>query len=100
MHISKRFHVALSLFLGFCASFLLLAGSLVLQKFSNLQGQLVAGDTEQNRALPTTLNMLRGAADGTDPIMQPLMSFGFWIAVVLFGIVGTFMAFRLMRRFV
>jgi hypothetical protein len=65
-----------------------------------MQGQLLAGDPSLNREFPTTLNTMHGAMDGQNPILESMGSYGFWVVVVIGGLIAAFIILKLMRRFV
>ena len=65
-----------------------------------MRGQLVAGDPTVNREFPTTLNTMHAAMDGQDSVIGALGSYGFWVAVVIGGILASFALFKLVRNYV
>lgn len=97
MH-SKKTVLLLSIFCGFLCSFLLMLAAPFLT--GNYGAQLIAGDPKANSELPTTLNMMHAAMDGTNPVVGNLTSFGWWIAVTMLGIIATAVFFKVLRRFV
>ena len=103
MHMGRSQHTALhvigSIVGGFLLSFGFFAGSTYVQ-LSGMQGQLVAGDPNLNRQLPTTLNAFQGAINGSNPMMSALTSYGWWMTVLLGTIVAAFAIFKVARRYV
>lgn len=103
MHIGRSHHTALQIAIsitgGFTASFLTFVVSSYVQ-VGGMRGQLVAGDPNLNRQLPTTLNTFQGAIDGNNAILHSMSSYGWWTMVVLGGIVASFIAFKFVRRYV
>jgi hypothetical protein len=99
MHLGRSHHIALSVVSGFTASFLVMIAASTGQ-YGGMQGQLVAGDPNLNRELPTTLNAMKGVVSGTDPLLTSMGSYGFWLTVILGGIVASFVALKMLRRYV
>lgn len=103
MHIGRSHHTAvqavISVIGGFAASFFVFAASTYVQ-LGGMRGQLVAGNQNVNRQYPSTLNAFQGAIDGTNPMMQSFTSYGFWLMVILGGIVASFILFKMARRYV
>jgi len=100
MHFGRSHHIITSILGGFAASFLTFTVTTYTRVSRGLGGQLLAGDPAANRELPTTLNMMKDAADGTDPTIQAMSSYGFWIAVTIGTLIAAPIVYRLMRRFV
>lgn len=87
---------------GFFASFLTFAVSTYQQAGIGVSqlGQLLAGDPVANRAEPTTLNTLQAAMHGEDPLIASMSSFGWWIAVMIGGLIAAALILKMMRRYV
>lgn len=100
MHIGRSHHLLLSIVSGFTASFLTFAVATYSQIHGGIQGQLLAGDPTANRQYPTTLNAMKGTLDGSNSMVGALGSYGFWLTVILGGIVASFVAFKMLRRYV
>lgn len=99
MHLGRNHHIALSVLMGFTASFLLFTMS-VYSSAGGMRGQLMAGDPTANRQFPTTLNAMKGAIDGSDPMISAMSSYGFWYTVILGGIVVSYIIFKVARRYI
>lgn len=103
-HIGRSHHTglqaAISIVGGFAASFLAFSVTTYTQQYGGMHGQLLAGDPSANRELPTTLNAMRSAADGSNPILHAMTSYGWWTAVVIGGMIASVIVFKLMRRYV
>lgn len=103
MHLGRSHHmsleIAVSVIGGFAASFLTFT---VAPYMSGARhgAQLIAGDPSVNRELPTTLNMMQRALDGQNPVLSSLGNYGWWVAVVLGGIIASFIIFRMTRRYI
>ncbi len=102
MHIGRSHHldVIVSIVGGFAASFLSFFVTTYTGGSHSLGGQLLAGDPTINRQFPSTLNTMHAALDGSDPIANALTSYTWWTAVVIGGIVASFVVFKLIRRYV
>ncbi len=104
MHIGRSHHKAIEVIVavvgGFSASFLTFVITTYTQYHRSLSGQLVAGDTTVHRELPTTLNMMHAAMDGRDPIASAMTNYGWWIAVLIGGVIASLIIFKLARRYV
>lgn len=102
MHLGRNHHLDIitSVLGGFVASFLTFTVTTYTRVSGGLGGQLLAGDPAANREMPTTLNMMKNAADGSDPVLQSMTSYGFWIAVMIGTLIAAPILYRLMRRFV
>lgn len=100
MHIGRSHHLPISIISGFTASFLTFTVAQYVNISGGLRGQLMAGDPTLNRQLPSTLNAMKGAIDGSDSMVSSLTSYGFWMTVLLGGIVASFVAFKMLRRYV
>ncbi|MEQ1849931.1 MAG: hypothetical protein ABL890_05085 [Candidatus Peribacteraceae bacterium] len=83
---------------GFIASFLAFAATTV-QRTDYLQGQLLAGDPELNKDLPTTLNTIHAAMDGNDPLLQAMGSYAWWIMVLIGAAIAAVIILKLMRQY-
>lgn len=103
MHLGRSHHsaaqIAVSLCGGFAASFLTFAVTTFTQNY-DLKGQLMAGDPSVNRQLPTTLNAMQGAMDGSSPMIQAMTTYGWWVMVIIGGFIAAFIILKMMRRFV
>lgn len=105
MHVGRSHHlgreIAVSVVGGFAASFMAFVVSTSTQNYGkNMQGQLLAGDPAANREFPTTLNTMYSAMNGQSSVLNAMGSYGFWIAVVIGGIIASFIIFKLARRYV
>ncbi|OGJ66776.1 hypothetical protein A3A67_03940 [Candidatus Peribacteria bacterium RIFCSPLOWO2_01_FULL_51_18] len=101
-HVGRSHHAGLEITLsalgGFAASFLIF---LVAARQSNtFRGQLIAGDPAVNRQFPSTLNTMQTALSGGNPIASSMTSYGFWVAVIIFGSALSFLILKLLRRYV
>lgn len=102
MHIGRSHHIALtigSVIGGFAVSFLTFTTSQFIQ-LGGMKGQLVAGDPNINKELPTMHNAFQGVIDGSNPITSSLSSYGFWVMVSIGGIISAIIIFKILRRFV
>lgn len=103
-HLGRSHHTAvdaaISIIGGFAASFLTFSITAYSEYSSSMRGQLIAGDPTLNRQYPTTLSMMQSGIDGTNPILQSMSSYGWWMAVLIGAIVAAFIIFRLIRRYV
>ena len=104
MHIGRSHHRSAEIILtiagGFISSFLAFVFATYSTASRSLSGQLVAGDPAINREFPTTLNAIRATVDGTGSLSTAMSSFAWWNAVIIGGIVCSFILFRLIRRYV
>ncbi len=102
MHTGRSHHldVIISVFGGFASSFLAFAVTTYTGGSRSLGGQLLAGDPTVNRQFPSTLNTMQAALEGSDPIASAMTSSSWWTAVVIGGIVASFVVFKLIRRYV
>lgn len=100
MPLTKRSRTILSIVGGFAASFLTFLFSAYTRGLGSMRGQLVAGDATANRELPTTLNMMHGAFDASDPVIAALSSYTWWTVVLIFGCIASFVLLRVTRRYV
>ena len=100
MHIGRSHHLLISVISGFTASFVTFTVAQYVNISGGLRGQLMAGDPTANRQFPSTLNSMKGAMDGTDSMVSSLTSYGFWMTVILGGIVASMVAFKMLRRYV
>jgi len=92
--------LAIALVGGFFASFLTFTVTAYERAGVSLLGQLIAGDPQANREFPTTLNTLQAAVGGEDPLVQAMSSYGWWIAVLIGGLIAAAIILKLMRRYV
>lgn len=99
MHIGRNHHALLSVLGGLVTSFVAFSFA-TMRTTSQYSGQLMAGDQAANRAFPTTLNTMQSAMDGTNPLLQAMSSYGWWVLVIVGGLVAAPILFRLTRRFV
>lgn len=103
MHLGRSHHtvgqIATSVAGGFAASFLAFSVTTFTQSYG-MKGQLLAGDPTVNRQMPTTLNAMQGAMDGSNPMMHAMTSYAWWIMVVCGGIIAAFIILKMMRRYV
>ena len=53
-----------------------------------------------NRELPTTFNEMHAALAGENTMVNAMSNYSWWVAVMLGGIVASFLVFKLMRRYV
>lgn len=100
MPLSHRSRTILSIVGGFTASFLTFLFFAYTCGLGSMRGQLVAGDATENGKLPTTLNTLHGAFNGTDPVIAALSSYAWWTTVLLVGCIASFVLLRITRRYV
>lgn len=104
MHIGRSHHSAVdavvSIVGGFAASFLALSFSVMMQSERGMRGQLLAGDPLLNKDQPTTYNIAHGIADGSNPMIAAMASYGWWTAVIIGGMIASLIIFKLMRRYV
>ncbi|MBP7113884.1 MAG: hypothetical protein KBA40_00350 [Candidatus Peribacteraceae bacterium] len=105
MHLGRSHHlgreIAVSVVGGFAASFMAFVVNTYTQNYGKgIQGQLLAGDPSANREFPTTLNTMHAAMDGQSSVLNAMGSYGFWIAVMIGGVIASFIIFRLARRYV
>jgi hypothetical protein len=100
MHIGRNYHLLVSVVSGFTASFVTFTVAKYAEVSTGLRGQLMAGDPTTNKQLPSTLNAMKGAMEGSDSIMNSFASYGFWMTVSLGGIVASLVAFKMFRRYV
>ncbi len=99
MHRSRVTDLLISIVGGFLSSLstLLLIPYLRPGQFT---GQIVAGNQAANRELPTTLNMMHAAMDGTNTIASDITSYGMWVAVLIGTMIGSVVIFRILRQYV
>jgi hypothetical protein len=62
------------------------------------KGQLVAGNLADSQNYPSTFNALHGA--GSNPMVAAMGSYVWWIGVLFLGLLFTWMALKMTRRFV
>ena len=98
MHMGRSHHVIVSIAGGFSASFLTFFIA-TYGTTASQRGQLLAGDATLNKNYPTTLNMMHGAMDGTNPILQSMSSYGWWTLVLAGGLLAAFILVKMLRRF-
>ncbi len=103
MHLGRSHHtigqMVVSLCGGLAASFLTFTVTTFTQNYS-MKGQLLAGDPSVNRQMPTTLNAMQGAMDGSSPMIHAMTSYGWWVMVIIGGFIAAFIILKMMRRFV
>lgn len=103
MHIGRSHHsaseIAGSVIGGFGISFLVFGSQVILQSSKVQRAQLLAGDPTANRDMPTTLNAVRAVTEGTSPMLQAMGSYVWWIAVIVGGLIATYVLLKMIRRY-
>jgi|GEM_PF-1449050 len=103
-HVGRSHHrgieIALATLGGFAASFLALAFTVTSRSFRSLSGQLLAGNPEANREFPTTLNTMQSAIEGGNPILRSMTSYGWWVAIIILGVLCSLILLKLVRKYV
>jgi hypothetical protein len=93
------FDIPVALVGGFLASFLTFAVTAYNQTGQSFLGQLLAGDPVSNQEFPTTLGTMQ-ASIGGDPLISSMSSFGWWVAVMVGGLIAATVILKMMRRYV
>lgn len=96
----SKLDIPIALVGGFFASFLTLAFSVYQQSSTTFLGQLLAGDPVDNQQFPTTLGSMQAAIGGDDPLLNAMGSYGWWVAVMIGGLIAAAVLLKLMRRYV
>lgn len=96
----SKLDVPIAIVGGFFASFLTFMVAAYQTTNSTFLSQLLAGDPVANREFPTTLNTLQAAVNGEDPLLTSMSSYGWWIAVMIGGLIAAAVILKLMRRYV
>lgn len=66
----------------------------------DFQGQLIAGDPSVNNQFPTTYNTMGDIVGGTNAIANGMFGYAWWIAVIVGGLLATWLLLKFTRRYI
>ncbi len=104
VHLGRSHHrgieISVSVIGGFAVSLLTFTITTVTRNYHAIQGQLLAGDPTQNREFATSLNSMQASMVGENPMLNSMGSYGWWLMVLVGGLMVSFIFFKLVRRYV